>query len=145
MKTLILGFYGIGKTTYVKQNPRAVDITDYKLDSFNCDPEALKRFWEDEEYDIILADPQWTKIILQSGYPFYVVIPRMDRKQEFLTNFVERWSTGSWKADIVDFYRQLSTYWEGWLDFYRYKLPAVRVIELWPGQWLGDVIDNINE
>ena len=144
-KILILGFYGVGKTTYINDHPNAVDITDFKLDPVNCDPDALKKYWEDEEHDIVLADPQWTKVFLESGYPFYVVIPRMWRKDEFLNNFLKRWTSGSWKANIVKFYRHLDTYWEGWLEFYKNKIPCVQVIELDTGQWVGDAIDIINK
>ena len=89
MKILILGFYGVGKTTVLKDYPNAVDLTDVLDRSYDEHPslERFYQYWNNDKYEIIMVDPWWTDVIIQTGIPFYTVIPDVDRKDEFFENY----------------------------------------------------------
>jgi len=146
MKILILGFYGVGKTTVLKDYPNAVDLTDV-LDHENNEHPSLERFyqyWDDERYDIVMADPWWTKVILESGIPFYIVIPNRHRKDEFFENYRNRFSLGLGGGDD-QFCDYVGDCWDGWLDFYKKKLPCIKCIILKKNEWMKNALDHIIE
>lgn len=70
MKTLILGFWGVGKSEYVKSHPGVIDLTDNKIGEFPS-TEAVLKYWNDDNYDIVMADPWFEKALLKAGIPFY--------------------------------------------------------------------------
>lgn len=138
MKVLILGFYGVGKTTMLRDYPNAVDLTDVSRPSM----ETLMTYWNDERYEIVMGDPQWTKVFLESGIPFYVVIPDAGRKEEFLENFRKRHILGLGGGDDK-FCDILNRNWDGWLWTYNTWIPSIRVFTLTEKMWLPDVINKI--
>ena len=144
MKILILGFYGVGKTTALKDYPNAVDLTDV-LDHENDEHPSLERFyqyWNDDKYEIVMADPWWTDVIIKTGIPFYTVIPDVDRKDEFFENYKSRFSLGLGGGD-EQFCDYVGDCWSGWLDFYKKKLPCIECIILKKNEWMKDAIDHI--
>lgn len=138
MKVLILGFYGVGKTTMLRDYPNAVDLTDVSRPSM----ETLMTYWNDERYEIVMGDPQWTKVFLESGIPFYIVIPDAGRKKEFLENFRKRYVLGLGGGDDK-FCDILNRNWDGWLWTYNTWIPSIRVFTLTEKMWLPDVINKI--
>lgn len=144
MKILILGFYGVGKTTALKDYPNAVDLTDVLDRSYDEHPslERFYQYWNDDKYEIVMADPWWTDVIIKTGIPFYTVIPDVDRKDEFFENYRNRFSLGLGGGDdqFCDYVRDC---WSGWLDFYKYKLPCIECIILKKNEWMKDALDYI--
>ena len=146
MKVLILGFYGVGKTTALEDYPNAVDLTDVLDRSYDEHPslERFYQYWNDDRYEIVMADPWWTKVILESGIPFYVVIPHRSRKNHFFSNFRKRYELGLGGGDDK-FCDYVNKCWDGWLDFYKHKLPCIKVIELCDGKWMKHALDYISK
>jgi hypothetical protein len=99
-------------------------------------------YWNDERYDIVMGDPLWTKVFIQSGIPFYVAIPSKNRKEEFFTNYRNRFAIGEGGGDDI-FCEYVSNCWDGWLDFYRNKIPSLKCFILKRGVWMADVINHI--
>ena len=143
-KLLILGFYGIGKTTYAKKHDHVIDITDFKTDDMP-DINNLIKYYEDPQYDIIIADPQWTSVFIKSGYPFYIIIPKETRKEEFLQNFRSRAADGSWKGDVDTFLDVVDKCWYGWLDMLKYRIPCQGSFVLREGEWFKEGLNKILE
>lgn len=146
MKVLILGFYGVGKTTALKDYPNAVDLTDILDRSYDEHPslERFYQYWNNDRYEIVMTDPWWTKVILESGIPFYIVIPNKYRKDEFFENYRKRFSLGLGGGDD-QFCDYVWDCWSGWLDFYKHKLPCIKCIILKKNEWMKDALDYIIE
>lgn len=145
MKTLILGFWGVGKSEYVKSHPGVIDLTDNKIGEFPS-AEAVLKYWNDDNYDIVMADPWFEKALLKAGIPFYVVLPTEDRKEEFRTNFIRRYqeTDGNYGGDEI-FLDTVIGNWERLIKHFRNEVPNLDVIELQSGQWIGDAIDIIQK
>lgn len=139
-KCLILGYWGVGKTTLVESTEKAVDLTDITIIP---SLDILHQYWADPSYDVVMADPNWEKVIIKSGIPFYVVIPTQDRLEEFIQNFQERYKQGKGGGDLI-FCTLMKGRWKHWLDKYKNDIACVEVIELPSGQWLKDAIEYIN-
>ena len=136
MKILILGFYGVGKTTC--KNERMVDLTDLGSPSLDI----LQKYWNNHEYDVIMADPQWERVFIDSGIPFYVVVPTPDRKDEFLANDRERYKNGTGGGDDK-FCNIIATNWYWWLEYSLTRIPCITTIQLEKGEWMADAINYL--
>lgn len=132
---LIIGFCGVGKTTYVLRNKNAIDLTYIKPGL-----SALQRVVEN--YEIVLGDPSWLGVFIESGLPFYVVVPTMDRKEEYLTNYRERNKEGTGGGDDK-FCQVVSDNWEEWIETLK-KVPQT-IVELGPGEFLEDAISYLSQ
>lgn len=130
---LILGFFGIGKTT--AKNEIVADLTDLGSPSLSLLEDTVRK------YDIVLADPMWEKVFLESGMPFTVVVPSLDRKEEFLGNFRERVKKGLGGGNEL-FCKVIGDNWDGWITHFL-SLP-VRVVELQEGEWISDYISLLS-
>ena len=130
---IYMGFYGVGKTTC--QNDKMVDLTDLGQPSLSILLDAVAK------YPIVMCDPQYEFVVLESGLPFIVVIPTPDRKEEFLANYRERYKKGTGGGDDK-FCSIIDKNWYDWLDYSR-KLPAYATIQLEKGEWMIDAIKAI--
>ena len=136
---LILGFYGVGKT-YLKDRKGMIDLTDLGTPSLS----TLLTYYNNPDYDVIMADPQWEKVFVQSKLPFYVVIPTPDRKEEFLTNYRNRFSINPGGGSEW-FCKRVGDNWYEWLEYSRTKIPCTAVLELEKGEWIENVINYLKQ
>ena len=130
---LILGFFGVGKTTC--SNEKWADLEALGSPSLSLLKSAV------EKYDIVFANPLLAPFVLKSGIPFHVVVPSLNRKEEFLHNFRERekMQTGGgddWFCSLV------GLNWEKWIN-HLLELPALSHIVLEKGEWLSDAIEAL--
>ena len=131
---LIIGFCGVGKTTYVMSHKNAIDLTYIKPGL-----SALKKAVE--KYDIILGDPAWLGVFLESKLPFTVVVPSPELKDEYLTNFRERYAHGTGGGDDK-FCDVISENWDEWLE--SLNAAPCPIVELGPGEWLETAISELS-
>lgn len=127
---LILGFFGVGKTTC--KNERVADLEELGPPSLSLLKEAL------EKYDVVMANPLLAPLLLKSGVPFHVVVPSLDRKEEFLDNFKERFKNGTGGGDFW-FCSLVGLNWEKWIN-HLLELPALSYTILEKGEWLSDIL-----
>lgn len=129
---LILGFFGVGKTTLARQNEKVADLTDLGSPSLSLLQDTVAK------YDIVLADPTWEQVFLESGEDFIVVVPSLDRKEEFLTNFKER--NGKGLGGGNDGFRELiGKHWEWWIN-HLLSIPSQGQIVLERGEFLSHLL-----
>lgn len=126
---LILGFFGVGKTTLAKQNEKVADLTDLGSPSLSLLQDTVAK------YDIVLADPTWEQVFLESGEDFFVVVPSLDRKKEFLTNLKERYKKGLGGGNH-GFRKLIGKYWEWWIN-HMLSIPSHGQIVLEQGEFLS--------
>lgn len=131
---LILGFFGVGKTTI--KNEKMADLTDEGQPSLSLLQSAVST------YDVVMADPMWEDVFLKSGIPFYVVVPSINRKEEFLANFRRRCKEGKGGGSEL-FCKMVGDNWEKWIT-HLLSLPALAHIELEAGDWLSDAISHLS-
>ena len=131
---LIIGFCGTGKTTYVLKDKKAIDLT-YIKPGLSALCKAV------ENYEIVLGDPSWLEVFMESGLPFYVVVPSLDRKDEYLANYRERYEQGTGGGDDK-FCQVVSDNWEEWIETLK-KVPQT-IVELGPGEWLEDLVSHLS-
>ena len=134
---LIIGFFGVGKTTASKMDCRITDLTEEGSVSLFDLKNALKN------NEIVVVDPVWKKIVLASNEPFYVVIPKIDRKQEYLSNYKTRYDQQMGAGD-KDFIFCMNIGWNIWIHHLQ-SLPSLATIELEEGEWLIDAIKELNK
>lgn len=132
---LIIGFCGVGKTTYASTHKNAVDLTCVEPGQTVLQ-DAISRF------EIVLADPSWLMTFVESGLPFYVVVPSMDLKDEYLANYRERHKRGTGGGDDR-FCEFISGGWEEWIE--TLKKVNQTVVELGPGEFLEDAISYLSQ
>lgn len=133
---LILGWFGVGKSTLMRNNKSVADLTDMGQPSLSLLKDTI------EKYDIVLADPQWTNVFLESGIPFHIVVPTLDRKEEFLKNYHDRWKKGL-GGGSGKFCGFMDRVWDTWIS-YLLSLPALSHIELEEGEWLSDAVSHLS-
>ena len=131
---LIIGFCGVGKTTYVLKNKNAIDLT-YIKPGLSVLRKAV------ENYEVVLGDPAWLEVFMESGLPFYVVVPALSRKDEYLTNYRERYKEGTGGGDDK-FCQVVSDNWEEWIETLK-KVPQT-IVELEPGEFLTNCISHLS-
>ena len=131
---LIIGFCGVGKTTYVLNHKNAIDLTYIEPGH-----SALQRAIEN--YEIVLADPAWLEVFLESKLSFIVVVPSKDRKEEYLANYRERYKVGTGGGDD-EFCSVVSENWDEWID--TLKMVPQTIVELGPGEWLETAISELS-
>ena len=129
---LIIGFCGVGKTTYVLSHKNAIDLT-YIKPGLSVLQRAV------EKYDIVLGDPSWLEVFMAAKLPFTVVVPSKDRKEEYLANYRERYKVGTGGGDD-EFCSVVSENWDDWID--TLKMAPQTIVELGPGEWLEDFITS---
>ena len=132
---LIIGFCGVGKTTYVANHANAIDLTYIKPGL-----SALRKAVE--KYEVVLGDPSWLEVFLESKLPFYVVVPTQERKDEYLANYRERYANGTgggddWFVDVI------SSHWDDWIG--TLKMAPMPIVELEPGDWLEDAVSYLSQ
>lgn len=132
---LILGFFGVGKTTCV--NDKTADLEQLGSPSLPLLKSAV------EKYDIVLGNPLLAPFFIKSGIPFHVVVPSLDRKEEFLSNFRRRYEEGTGGGDDW-FCALVGLNWEKWIN-HLLELPALSHIVLEKGEWLSDAINALND
>ena len=131
---LILGYYGVGKTTI--KNEKWIDLTDEGRPSLSLLKYAV------EHYEIVMADPSWENVFLKSGIPFHIVVPSPERKEEFLQNFRERHKKGLGGGDNA-FCAMVSNNWERDIKHFL-SLPALSHTILKDGEFLKDCIETLD-
>lgn len=131
---LICGFYGIGKSYLQKHRP---DLDIYDHHSFPREDYLLEHL--DHRY--VVADPDWIKVFTsyaqQTGCRFYVVLPSLDRRQEFLDNYLNR--TEGMHNEL--FVRRRDRFWTKQITALK-QTPGAEVITLKTG-FLADIIDDL--
>lgn len=132
---LIIGFCGVGKTTFVASHSNAIDLTYIKPGL-----SALRKAVD--KYEIVLGDPGWLGVFLESKLPFSVVVPTKGRKDEYLANYRERYANGAGGGDDK-FVDVISSRWDDWIG--TLKMAPAPVIELEPGEWLEDAVSYLSE
>lgn len=133
---LIIGYFGVGKSTLMRNDNSVADLTDMGQPSLSLLKDTI------EKYDIVLADPQWEMVILESGMPFYVVVPTLDRKEEFLKNYHDRWEKGL-GGGAPPFCKLMDKVWDVWIPHLA-SLPSMGVIELEKGEFLADALSHLS-
>lgn len=132
---LIIGMCGVGKTTYVAKHKNAIDLT--------CiEPGLSVLHMAVEKYEVVLADPSWLMVFVESKLPFYVVVPSPDLKDEYLANYRERFKHGTGGGDDR-FCHFIGDNWDEWLA--GLNAAPCPVIELGPGEWLDDAISYLSQ
>lgn len=84
---LIIGYFGIGKSTLQELRP--------ELDIFDLHHVPTLAYLTDNlDHDYIVADPDWLKVfgryVRENNRRFYLILPSLDRKDEFLYNIANR-------------------------------------------------------
>lgn len=131
---LIIGFCGVGKTTYVANHANAIDLTCIK-------PGQSALHKAVEKYEIVLADPSWLMVFVESKLPFYVVVPSIDLKDEYLANYRERYNNGTGGGDDR-FCHFIGNNWDEWLRGLSFA--PCPIIELEKGEWLEDAVSYLS-
>ena len=131
---LILGFFGVGKTTLSSKRDDVVD-----LDGMDQSIHTVRKM--SEKYPIVLADPFWANPVRFARVPFYVVVPTIDRKEEYLSNFARRYIEGTGGGD-EEFIEMINSEWDKWISYMK-RLPSIKCVELPKGKWLEDVISSL--
>ena len=126
---LILGFFGVGKSTLARQDEKVADLTDLGSPSLSLLQDTVAK------YDIVLADPTWEQVFLESGEDFIVVVPSLDRKEEFLSNFKERNRKGLGGGN-ERFCNLIWKHWEWWIN-HLLSIPSQGQIVLERGEFLS--------
>ena len=134
---LIIGFFGVGKTTASLNDDRITDLTEEGSVSLFDLKNALAN------NKIVVVDPVWEKIVLASKEPFYVVVPNIDRKDEYLSNYKERYENGNGAGD-KDFIFCMNVGWDIWIEHLK-TLPSLATVELDEGEWLSDAIKELEK
>lgn len=105
---VISGFPGTGKTTFAARNPGCVidiDSSLFSRDDFpaNYIASIKSRIVEQQKADAITTNPRKVFILVsthtevrealeQEGIPFYLVLPTLEQKEEYINRYVERGS-----------------------------------------------------
>ena len=132
---LILGFFGIGKTTI--EGGGVVDLETLGPPSLTTLKDAVNT------YDVVMGSPLFLPLFVKSGIPFHIVVPTLDRKEEFLANFKKRYKEGTGGGDEW-FCNLVGLNWERWIN-HLLEVKALSHIQLEKGEWVGDAIDAIKE
>ena len=132
---LIIGFCGVGKTTFVANHANAIDLTYIK-------PGLSALQMAVDKYEIVLGDPGWLGVFLESKLPFYVVVPTNDRRDEYLANYRERYTNGTGGGDDK-FCDTIDSHWDDWIG--TLKMAPMPIVELGPGEWLEDAVLYLSE
>lgn len=132
---LILGFFGVGKTTC--KNERMADLEDLGSPSLSLLKSAV------EKYDIVFGNPLLAPFFIKSGIPFHIVVPSLDRKEEFIANFRKRYDEGTGGGDEW-FCALVGENWDRWIN-HLLDLPALSHIILDEGEWLSDAIKELEK
>ena len=134
--TILLGYYGIGKSTIASTSDTVYDWT-YNL----MQPKLSELEYGLENYDTILCDPNCLHLLQEQGLKFHVVVPNYDRLEEFKANlrqrYKERKGTGG-----EGFIRNLESRWYDELERLR-ETECLSLTVLNNGQYLADVIEKL--
>ena len=128
---LVIGFFGVGKTTLAVNDAKMADLTDLGSPSLSLLQDTVAK------YDVVFADPTWEHIVLQSGLPFIVVVPSLDRKEEFLLNYSNRYKNGTGGGG-KGFRKLIGDNWD-FLIGHLQSLKSQATIVLEKGEFLSDV------
>ena len=134
--TIILAYYGTGKSTVASTSDTVYDWT-YSL----MQPKLEELEYGLENYDIILCDPKCLPILQEQGLKFHIVVPCEDRLEEFKANLRRRFRNkkGTGGESFIKF---IENRWEGLIGELK-STPCLSLTELNNGQYLADVINNI--
>ena len=131
---LIIGYYGIGKSTVQELRPE-LDIFDLH------NVEEMGYLVKNIEHKYVVADPKWVEVFSEYAKEhnrwFYVVVPSLDRKTEFLENY----QTRKHGMTSKNFVKRRSEAWEKEITALR-DIPNASVIELRSG-FLADIIERL--
>jgi hypothetical protein len=133
--TIIVGYYGIGKSYLVEEMDTAVELVYSK-----CQPTVRQLKEALEEYDIILADPRWLQILQEGHYEFHIAIPAVELKDEYLERFKARYEAKKGNGS-AGFRTGMANRWDSNLERLR-NTPCLSLTILNKGQYLADVIDK---
>lgn len=134
--TIILAYFGAGKTTVASTSDT---ITELTYSNNHPTVEQLQKALE--EFDVILVDPQWKRILVEGRYSFHIVVPDLKLKEEYLERFKARQKAGKGNGKL-GFVRSMASRWEGLIGELK-NTPCLSLTELNNGQYLADVIDKI--
>ena len=129
---LIIGWYGVGKTTYIDSHPE-VDIVDLQGVA------NLEQLEANLDHKYVVADPDWLLVFCKLGRHFNIVVPELSRKAEFLNNYGKRQNGGS---NHKYFINRRSKDWEERIGLMHY-ITNTTITVLEDGQFFGDVIDQL--
>ena len=134
--TIILGYYGIGKSTVASTSDTVYDWT-YNL----MQPKLSELEYGLENYDTILCDQNCLPLLQQQNLGFHIVVPNYDRLDEFKANlrkrFMEHKGTGG-----ESFIKHLEKNWYEVLENLR-ETQCLSLTVLNNGQYLADVIEKL--
>lgn len=134
--TIILAYYGTGKSTVASTSDT---ITELTYSNNHPTVEQLQKALE--EFDVILVDPMWKRILVEGHYSFHIVVPSVGLKGEYLERFRTRQKAGKGNGKL-GFVRSMASRWEGLISELK-STPCLSLTELNNGQYLADVINNI--
>lgn len=134
--TIILGYYGIGKSYLAEHDDTIYDWT-YTL----MQPKLEELEYGLENYDTILCDPNCLPILQDNGLKFHIVVPTEDRLEEFKANLRKRFRAHK-GTGAESFIKNIESNWERLIAELK-NTPCLSLTELNNGQYLADVIDNI--
>ena len=134
--TIILGYYGIGKSTVASTSDTVYDWT-YDL----MQPKLSELEYGLENYDVILCDPNCLYLLQQQGLKFHIVVPNYDRLGEFKANMRKRHQEHKGTGH-ESFIRSIEKKWHSELEELR-ETQCLSLTVLNNGQYLADVIDKI--
>lgn len=134
--TIILAYYGTGKSYLA-----STDDTITELTYSNNHPTVEQLQKALEEFDVILVDPMWKRILVEGHYSFHIVVPSVGLKGEYLERFRTRQKAGKGNGRY-GFVMSMASRWEGLIGELK-NTPCLSLTELNNGQYLADVINNI--
>lgn len=134
--TIILGYYGIGKS-YLAEHDNTVYDWTYTL----MQPKLEELEYGLENYDTILCDPNCQDILDKGDFKYHIVIPDPKLKDEYLERFKARYEAKK-GAGGQGFCRGMANRWDTAIERLR-NTPCLSLTILNKGQYLADVIDDI--
>ena len=134
--TIILAYYGTGKSYLA-----STDDTITELTYSNNHPTVEQLQKALEEFDVILVDPMWKRILVEGHYSFHIVVPSVGLKAEYLERFRARQKDGKGNGKL-GFVRSMASRWEGLIGELK-STQCESLVILNNGQYLADVIEKM--
>jgi len=134
---IISGFPGVGKSTFVKNNPDVLDSDSSKFDKKDFPENYIKHIKDNYNAGktvLVSSHKEVRDALIGEKLPFTVVYPDNSLKAEYLKRYLDRGSPKNF-VDLLD------KNWDGWvkeLEDINSSLVTKKVLN--SGQYLEDVI-----
>lgn len=109
--SIVAGFCGVGKSTFVESSIDIVEFECYKYNGDNFPDNYIQDILEEYRKGktvLISTDRRVINELNSLGYKVLLVYPKQSLKEEYATRYIDRGSH-------PDFLNIVATYWEAWL------------------------------